>query len=185
MIQSIISSNQICFVRAELVRIQLHVVYIQLERKEWKVEQRWWPGKQWNCLLLVTMTPWLRYQGNVRLFTAEPSWTTARKLIKMSSIQRFSSSKEANKREKLMENALREEQELLSVATAELTKIKRQLRQTSAELRAWQQSNRKTVEKQEKAIALLEKENKDSQLKLTAITGKWKRGPSYQGFQVS
>ena len=40
MIQSIISSNQICFVRAELVRIQLHVVYIQLERKEWKVEQR-------------------------------------------------------------------------------------------------------------------------------------------------
>ena len=71
-----------------------------------------------------------------------------------------------------MENALREEQELLSVATAELTKIKRQLRQTSAELRAWQQSNRKTVEKQEKAIALLEKENKDSQLKLTAITGK-------------
>jgi len=71
-----------------------------------------------------------------------------------------------------MENAMREEQELLSVATGELTRLKRQLRQTRNELKAWQRTNRKKVERQEKAITLLEKEKQVCQMKWAAITGK-------------
>lgn len=91
----------------------------------------------------------------------------------MSDSPKLSDGKEANKKDKLMENVLREEQELVSVATAELTKVKRQLRQTRNELKTWLQSNRKTVEKQEKAIALLEKEKKDSQMKWALINRKF------------
>ena len=88
--------------------------------------------------------------------------------LRMTNSSKFSG-KDVTKKDKSMEHVLREELELVSVAASELTKLKRQLRQTKSELKSWQLNNKKTVERQEKAIRLLEKEKKDCQIKWTAI----------------
>lgn len=64
-------------------------------------------------------------------------------------------------------DSLRDEMELVTAASMELQKLKRQLRQTRAELSSSKISNKKTTQRQCKGIELLEKEKTDCEVKLT------------------
>lgn len=59
--------------------------------------------------------------------------------------------------------------ELVTAASMELQKLKRQLRQTRTELSSSKVTNRKTIQRQSKGIELLEKEKADCEAKLVFI----------------
>lgn len=77
--------------------------------------------------------------------------------------------KEPNKKDKVTDS-LRDEMELVAAASAELQKLKRQLRQTRSELSSIKVSNARIIKRQEKSIELLEKEKLACEHKLIAIT---------------
>ncbi len=79
-----------------------------------------------------------------------------------------SQGKESSKKEKVADS-LRDELELVSAATSELQKLRRQLRQTRTDLSASKIANRKTIQRQTKGIELLEKEKADCLGKLSVI----------------
>lgn len=74
-----------------------------------------------------------------------------------------------NKKDKVTDS-LRDEMELVAAASAELQKLKRQLRQTRSELSSIKVSNARTIKRQEKSIELLEKEKLGCEQKLIVIT---------------
>lgn len=76
---------------------------------------------------------------------------------------------QGNKKDNKAVDSLRDELELINAATTELQKLKRQLRQTKADLSAFKISNRKTIQRQIKGIELLERERSDCSAKLAVL----------------
>lgn len=74
--------------------------------------------------------------------------------------------KDSNKKDKVADS-LRDEIELVTAASMELQKLKRQLRQTRADLSSSKVLSRKTIQRQSKGIELLEKEKADCEAKLS------------------
>lgn len=86
--------------------------------------------------------------------------------IKMTSSSRGNNTKDSTKKDKVADS-LRDEMELVTAASMELQKLKRQLRQTRADLSSSKISSRKTIQRQSKGIELLEKEKADCETKLS------------------
>lgn len=84
----------------------------------------------------------------------------------MANSSRGNNAKDSNKKDKIADS-LRDEMELVTAASMELQKLKRQLRQTRADLSSSKISNRKTIQRQSKGIELLEKEKADCEAKLS------------------
>ena len=76
---------------------------------------------------------------------------------------------QGNKKDNKAVDSLRDELELVNAATAELQKLKRQLRQTRTDLSAFKISNRKTIQRQIKGLELLERERADCSAKLAVM----------------
>ena len=83
----------------------------------------------------------------------------------MATPNRGTNPKDSNKKDKVADS-LRDEMELVTAASMELQKLKRQLRQTRADLSSSKIASRKTIQRQNKGIELLEKEKEDCEAKL-------------------
>ncbi|XP_057365012.1 girdin homolog [Daphnia carinata] len=95
----------------------------------------------------------------------------------MAGVNRSSNAKDSNKKDKVADS-LRDEMELVTAASMELQKLKRQLRQTRAELSTSKIASRKTIQRQNKGIELLEKEKADCEAKLSLIKAAQKPPPA-------
>lgn len=86
----------------------------------------------------------------------------------MAGANRSNNAKDSKKKDKVADS-LRDEMELVTAASLELQKLKRQLRQTRTDFKTSNVSSRKTIQRQCKGIEMLEKEKEDCEAKLSVI----------------